>query len=111
MAEQNHMSIFTPPDRFDELRRIAVPLLRPYAQRIAVFGSYARGEETEESDIDLLIALRPDGERPPLGLRWFSIEEELSTKLQRRVEMVSDQALNARIRPFVEQDLVMIYAE
>ena len=100
-----------PPDHFDELRRVAVPLLRPYAQRIAVFGSYARGEETDESDIDLLIVLRPDAERPALGLQWFGIEEELSGQLKRRVEMVSDQGLSPYVRPYIEQDLVTLYAE
>ena len=55
-------------DRFAELQEKIVPLLRPYAKKIAVFGSYARGEETADSDIDILVDLLPPGERPSLGL-------------------------------------------
>jgi predicted nucleotidyltransferase len=47
------------------------PLLKPYVNRISAFGSYARGEETAESDIDLLIALKPAEPRPAPGLFEF----------------------------------------
>jgi len=68
-------------DRFAELREKMLPLLRPYVKKVAVFGSFARGEETPESDIDVLVDLKPPGERPVLGLKWFGIEEELGSIL------------------------------
>jgi Predicted nucleotidyltransferases len=45
-------------DRFEELREKIVPLLKPYVKRVAVFGSFAHGEDTPDSDIDLLVALK-----------------------------------------------------
>jgi predicted nucleotidyltransferase len=39
-------------DRFADLREKVLPVLHPYVKRVAVFGSFARGEETPESDID-----------------------------------------------------------
>jgi len=38
-------------DRFADLRAKIVPLLHPYVKKIAVFGSFARGDESVESDI------------------------------------------------------------
>jgi len=84
-------------------------LLRPYAKKIAVFGSYARGEETADSDIDILVDLLPPGERPPLGLKWFRLEEELSWILGRDMELVSYRAMSPFIRPRAERDMVLLY--
>jgi len=39
-------------DRFADLRGKVLPLLRPYVKKVSVFGSFARGEDTPESDID-----------------------------------------------------------
>ena len=55
-----------PKDRFASLKSQVTPLLKPYAKRISVFGSYARGEATALSDIDLLISLKPVKARPTL---------------------------------------------
>jgi len=98
-------------DRFDELRDKVAPVLRPYARRISVFGSFARGEETPESDIDLLVELRPPDERPRLGLLWFGLEAELSRLLGREVELVSARALSPYVRPYVEKEMVILYDE
>jgi|YNPNPStandDraft_1061719.scaffolds.fasta_scaffold48642_2 predicted nucleotidyltransferase len=98
-------------DRFRYLRQHVVPLLKPYARRIAVFGSFARGDDTESSDVDILVELKPLEQRPPLGLRWFALEEELSQRIGRRVELVSMKALSPHIRPYVKEDEVVIYEE
>ena len=98
-------------DRFADLRAKVTPLLRPYVKRISVFGSYARGEQTPESDIDLLVELKPSGERPQLGLKWFGLEQELSKILGHEVELVSEKALNRHVWPYVEEDKVILYEE
>ena len=46
-------------DRFEELREKILPVLYPYVNKIAVFGSFARGEDTPKSDIDILVELKP----------------------------------------------------
>lgn len=84
-------------------------LICPYGvRRIAVFGSVARGEEEKESDIDILVTF----ERPlrkPLGFHLAGIEEELGERLGRRVDLVSDESLSPYIRPYVEEDEVVLY--
>jgi len=98
-------------DRFAELREKIVPLLRPYVKRIAVFGSFARGDETPESDIDILVDLKPPGQRPSLGLKWFGLEDELGRILGREVELVSESAMSPFVRPYAEKDMVLLYEE
>ena len=98
-------------DRFDELRGKILPVLRFYAKQIAVFGSFARGENTPESDIDILVTLKPPDERPVIGLKWFGLEEELSQLLETKVDLVSEDALNPYIRPYVEKEMVVLYEE
>jgi predicted nucleotidyltransferase len=91
------------------LRTVIVPLLKPYARKITLFGSLARGDDTVESDIDLVVELRPQDERPHLGLRWFGLENELSNLLGREVELVTEQELSPYIRPYIDKDRVVLY--
>lgn len=98
-------------DRFDKLRETVLPVLLPYVKWVAVFGSFARGEEASDSDIDILVELKPPGERPPLGLKWFGLEQELSQLFGREVELVSENALSPYIRPYIEKEKVILYEE
>ena len=98
-------------NRFADLKDKVLPLLRPYVKRISVFGSFARGEETPESDIDLLVELKPPENRPRLGLEWFGLEEELSCVLGREVELIAEGSLSPYLRPYAEKDLVLLYEE
>ncbi len=99
-------------ERFEELRKKILPVLLPYGvKRIALFGSVVRDELTPESDIDILVALKPPGERPPIGLKWFGLEEELSHILGREVELVTESGLSPYIQPYVEKEMVVLYEE
>lgn len=69
--------------------------------RIGVFGSYARNEEKPASDIDLLVHFSE-----PLDLlELVGIEQTLSEKLNRKVEIVTESALSERLRNSVMNDL------
>ena len=99
-------------DKFTEIRTKALPLLKPYISRMAVFGSTVRGEATKQSDIDLLIRLKPSKARPKLGLfKLMEIEESLQKKLGREVDLVTEDSLSPYIRPYVEKEKVVIYEE
>jgi hypothetical protein len=87
-------------------------VLKPYARRISVFGSYARGESTPQSDVDLLVALKPSEKRPPLGLfEVIRLEKELEKILGCAVDLVTEEGLSPRIRSNVEKDRVVLYEE
>jgi predicted nucleotidyltransferase len=98
-------------NRFVDLRDKILPVLKPYVKRISVFGSFARGEETAESDIDLLVELKDPEKRPRLGLGWFGLEEELSCILGREVELIAEGSLSPYLRPYAEKDKVLLYEE
>ena len=90
------------------VQEVAVPVLAPYAKRIWVFGSVARGEHDEFSDIDLLIELKDSDSRPPLSLiQLASIQSKLSESLGRPVDLITK--LKPRIRKKIEKELVTIY--
>lgn len=72
-----------------------------------IFGSYARGEQTSESDIDILVKYEK-GFRP--GLFGISqIIEELELITGTKVDLVEDGFLFPRIAKEVESEKVMIY--
>ena len=88
-------------NRFDELREKILPVLLPCGvKRISLFGSVIREEDTPESDVDILVALKPSHERPPLGLfKWTALEEELSEKLGRTVDLATEDGVSPYICP------------
>lgn len=96
-------------DQHLQIQTEVIPLLRPYARKIALYGSLARGDARADSDMDLLVVLRPAGERPLLGLRWFALEQALAERLNRPVEMVTEDALDLYLRPAIERDSVVLY--
>lgn len=99
-------------DKFSEIRKKALPVLKPYISRMAVFGSVVRGEATRNSDIDLLIKLKPSKSRPKLGLfKLMEIEQNLQKKLGRVVDLVTEDSLSPYIRPYVDNEKVVIYEE
>lgn len=101
-----------PAHLLDELREKVVPILRPYASRIELFGSFARGEQRPDSDVDLLVTLRTAGERPPLDLLdWVALEELAAKCLRRRVEMVTEAELSPYVRPYIEPERIIVYEE
>lgn len=101
----------SPSTLSDELKSVLVDALRPYASRIELFGSVARDNADSDSDVDVLVTLRPTTDRPPLGLKWFSLERHLSEALDRPVELVTEQSLSPHARPYVESDRVLLYED
>ncbi len=99
-----------PASGFADLKSKITPVLKPYASRISVFGSFARGEAKPSSDIDLLIALKPAETRPVLGLfEFIRLEQTLEKKLGREVDLVTEDEINPRRKKNIEKDRVVLY--
>ena len=76
-------------------------------ERAWLFGSYARGEETPDSDVDLLVTYTP-GTR--LGLFGIcGIIDKLEGVLGKRVDWVENGTLYPRIAKAVESEKIQIY--
>ena len=62
-------------------------------ERIGFFGSFSRNEQTEKSDIDILVEFRK-----PLGWEFFDLKEFLENELKIKVDLVSSRALKEQLR-------------
>lgn len=71
---------------------------------LALFGSVARGQASERSDVDLLV--RFDG--PATSERYFGLMFYLEDMLGRPVDLVTDKALRPELRPHVERDAIHV---
>jgi predicted nucleotidyltransferase len=69
--------------------------------RLALFGSWARGDQTEASDIDLLVEVDPS-----IGLRFVTLAERLEELLGRDVDLVSHRSLQPALWMLIEPDLI-----
>jgi predicted nucleotidyltransferase len=72
------------------------------ARNVRVFGSVARGEADEQSDLDFLVELEPGRTLFDLG----GLQYELEGLLGRRVDVVTEQGLQRRIRERVLREAV-----
>src|SRR2546422_89101 len=71
-----------------------------------VFGSYARGDADEHSDIDLLIQLDYSQR---IGLKYVAMQLELENLLHKRVDFSSADFLKPRIKAIVEGEKKLVY--
>ena len=71
-----------------------------------LFGSYARGEETPSSDVDILVVL---DHSQPVGLKFFGMYEDLKELLGRPVDLVTEPSLAPFARQSVERERQLIY--
>ncbi|MBK8045267.1 MAG: nucleotidyltransferase family protein [Haliscomenobacter sp.] len=90
-----------------ELQAKLLQYLLPYhPARIGVFGSFARGENKDGSDLDILIQFR---DRISL-LKLVQIEQELSDKLGISIDLMTENSLkNPRLKKYIEKDLITIF--
>ena len=91
--------------KLGKLRKQITPTLKKYdVVRASVFGSFARGEETKKSDIDLLVQF--SGRKSLLDL--VGLELELKDKLKRDVDVLTFGSLHHLIKDRVLKEQVQI---
>ena len=71
-----------------------------------IFGSYSRGEQRPDSDVDILVALDYN---QPIGLRFFGMYEDLKDLLGRDVDLVSERTLAPFAQDSVNHDKRLVY--
>jgi predicted nucleotidyltransferase len=87
------------------LEKIAQALKEQGATKVAIFGSYARGEERPESDIDVIVEF---SERKSL-LELVKIERELSETLGIKVDLLTEKSISPYLIDIVRQQMEVIY--
>ena len=92
----------------DQIRRIAAPIAAAYGiKSMRVFGSYARGEATEHSDVDLLI----DRGSLRSGFALGGLYADLRDGLRKELDLVTTQGADADFLLRIQPDEVMIYEQ
>lgn len=92
----------------EEIKKKTSPILKRYGVTYAaVFGSLARGEDSPQSDVDILVRLG----RPTGIVGYMRLIENLEQILRKKVDLVTEQSLNKYVRPYVLPNLKTIYEE
>ena len=89
----------------EEIKQKAIPILKASGvTRSSLFGSYARGDQREDSDIDMLV-------ETPKGMGLFNfvgLQQELEDALGKKVDLGTYRSVSKYIKEYVEKDLVPI---
>lgn len=70
---------------------------------MALFGSYARNEAKEKSDIDIMVEFLS-----PVGFEFVDLAIELENILHQKVDLVSKKGIKPDMFPYIEKDLIYV---
>ena len=87
-------------------KNIIIDTIMPFHPlKIGIFGSVARGDSTENSDIDILYQFKD-----AVGLfNLIRIKDNLEEKLNKKVDLVSEKYINPKLKQHIMSDLKIIY--
>lgn len=71
---------------------------------LGIFGSYARGDFNEKSDIDILV----DFDKRIDGFEYIRLAHELEDTFKQKVDVVSRRGIKPRYLPYVEKSLIHV---
>ncbi|MBI4268316.1 nucleotidyltransferase family protein [Candidatus Uhrbacteria bacterium] len=90
-------------EKIKRIKEAIIPILRKEGVlRSAVYGSFARGEETEDSDLDLLVELK----KGKSLLDLVDLEYKLTDALGRDVDVVTFASVHPRLKKRIEEDQI-----
>ncbi len=90
----------------EHLFKKIISLIKKYGvKKVAIFGSYARGEEKPKSDIDILVEF---SERKSL-LDIVGIEQELSDALGMKVDLLTEKSISSYLIGRIKKEMKVIY--
>jgi predicted nucleotidyltransferase len=72
-------------------------------RKMALFGSYARGDQRADSDVDILVEVDPS-----IGLEFVTLAERIEELLGASVDLVSSRAVTSRAMEFIEPELIYV---
>lgn len=96
--------LYTLETILEKLRAYKPELQRKYPiSRLGLFGSYARGEATESSDIDVAVELSG-----PMGLNFVAMANEIEDLFGTKVDVVPKRSINPGYLASVEKDILYV---
>lgn len=86
------------------LKQLKPALQKRYPiSELALFGSVARDEHSEVSDIDILVDFNGR-----VGLGFFKLANELEDEFQTKVDVISRKGIKPHYLPYIEDSLIQI---
>ena len=76
-------------------------------KKVWLFGSYARGEADENSDVDVLVDI--DYDNLLSGFDYFGWHQDLGERVNKKVDVVSYKWVSKYILPHIKADMEVIY--
>jgi hypothetical protein len=70
-------------------------------RRMSLFGSWARNEQSDTSDVDILVDVDPS-----IGLRFVTLAERLESLLEQHVDLVSSRAVKPSLLKQIQAELI-----
>ena len=71
--------------------------------KMALFGSYARGDQRADSDVDILVEVDPS-----IGLDFVTLAERIEQILGVSVDLVSSRAVTSKAMKYIEPELIYV---
>ena len=100
------------PELLEKIRRQKSLLAEEGFEIVGIFGSYARGEETEESDLDLLYEIKPPFLERYGGFEAFAqlnaIRDRLSEALGKRIDLATVNHRSRTFREYAMRDVIYV---
>ncbi len=90
----------------DEIEGKIIGVLKEHgAVKISIFGSFARGEERPESDIDIIVRFN----QPKSLLQLIRIEDELKIAVNRNLDLLTEHSISPYLADTIRRDEVVIF--
>ena len=88
----------------EKIKKKIIPILKKNkVVRAGIFGSYARGEQGKDSDIDILVKTSS-----PLGFEFIGIQFELEEKLKKKVDLLTYKSIHPLLRKRILDEEIRI---
>jgi predicted nucleotidyltransferase len=91
----------------DKLKEIKPVIEKEYSvEEVGIFGSYVRGEQTETSDIDIMVALK---QGHAVGLIEFAgLKEFLSNILGLQVDLITKKGIKPALKKYILNEVIYL---
>ncbi len=71
--------------------------------RMALFGSWSRGDQRPDSDVDILVEVEPS-----IGLDFITLTERMEALLGMKVDLVSSRAIKSRAWEYISKEMIHV---
>lgn len=70
---------------------------------LAIFGSYARNEQSEKSDVDLIVEFKDE-----IGIEFIDLADEIENILDSKVDLISRNGIKEKYYQAIKSDLIYV---